>query len=127
MAKSNFTKFPPCYPDDMWASLGYHDWPGREQPDLKDTNNPIFHRSRYRGCGFDFMLIAPALRLASQLLYSPRSKIFIYSLVYNCQPLSEEFNHQGEPCSVFTRTLERDEKLIETRLEKIFRETGKYW
>lgn len=107
-----------------WARLGYIDWPDRQQPNLKETNHPMFHRSRFLGTDEEFLLISPAVRLASQLLYAPKSMLFIYSLVYECKMLPHEFDFQGLPCYEFRRTSEKNEPLIQARMDRIFGETG---
>lgn len=110
-----------------WDRIGYNDWPNRRQPDLKDTNHPMFHRSGFTGDDEDFSLISPAVRLASQLLYAPKSMLFIYSLVYECRTLPKEFDHMGRSCSEFRRTAETNEELIQARVDRIFNEMGSHF
>ena len=117
----------PCADWADWDRIGYNDWPSRRQPDLKDTNHPMFHRSRYMGNDEDYLLISPAVRLASHLLYAPKSMLFIYSLVYECKTLPKEFDHMGKACSEFRRTAETNEELIQARVDRIFSEMGSHF
>lgn len=109
-----------------WDRIGYKDWPNRRQPDLKETNHPMFHRSRFLGTDEEFLLISPAVRLASQLLYAPKSMLFIYSLVYECKKLPSDFDYMGTCCFEFRRTAETNERLIQARVDRIFREMGSH-
>lgn len=110
-----------------WARLGYVDWPNRPQPDLRDTDHPMFRKRRFIGTAEDYEMISPAIRLASHLLCWPKSMLFIYSLVYECKTLPSEFDHDGRPCFQFRRTLERDEHLIRKRVDRIFQEMGSHF
>ena len=87
----------------------------------------MFHRSRYMGEDEDFLLISPAVRLASQLLYAPKSMLFIYSLVYERRTLPKEFDHMGRACYESRRTAETNEELTQARVDRIFSEMGSHF
>lgn len=116
------SEFLTCRSD--WHSLGYFDWPNRQQPDLKYPTNPMFEYDRFWGTDAEYTDIEPAIHLASAFLSSPPSIQFIYSLVYECKRLPNQFDFVGWSCYQFRRTTETDTKLIQSRIDQIFEETA---
>ena len=76
----------PQYTASDWKNLGYRDPP--KLPNLTCSVHPIFAQyrddgeRRFGGSAYQYELILPALQLATNYLYSPSSRKFIYSLVY---------------------------------------------
>lgn len=76
----------PQFTEKDWKDLGYCD--GLQFPDLTNNVHPIFAKRsddgihRFEGSDKDYETILPALRLASNYLYSPRACKLIYSIVY---------------------------------------------
>lgn len=113
-----------------WEKLGYLDWPKRPQPDLQFPINPILkkiHHGRRMFYGLDeaYTLIEPAIRLASAYLASPQSMLFIYSMVYETQRMTDQINPStGKPHSRFRITAEGDPKVLLRRIHRVFQETA---
>ena len=84
-----------------WKTLGY-DYPPRN-PTLTTKIHPVlekFHGSyqRFNGTDEEYEMIRPAIQLASNYLYSPKSCLFLYSLVYaKRKPIATKFNFGSSP------------------------------
>ena len=70
-----------------WKDLGYFDPP--QSPNLTTKVHPIFEKFRgenrtraFDGTDEEYERVLPALQLATNYLYSPKSRAFLYSLVY---------------------------------------------
>lgn len=107
--------------------LGYLDWPDRQPPDL---NPPFIHpilleHNGFRGSKEEYALIEPAIRIATQLLFLPRTLLFVYSLVYECKELPIQFNFDGYPCRQFRMTEERDPDVYFEKAMHIYNEVAR--
>ena len=77
----------PQYTDEDWKNLGYCDRPPK-YPDLTCNVHPIFAKfldngiRRFDGTDEEYEKILPALQLATNYLYSPSARKYIYSIVY---------------------------------------------
>lgn len=104
-----------------WKTLGYDNPP--QAPNLTTKIHPIFenHPTKhpgFRGTDEEYEMIRPAIQLASNYLYSPKSCLFLYSLVYaERKPIATkvslgdspmklenlEFKVKDLPCTEFRR------------------------
>ena len=84
-----------------WKTLGYDDPP--RIPNLTTKIHPVlaeYHAKsrRFEGANEEYEMIRPAIQLASNYLYSHKSCLFLYSLVFaDRKPISTKFNFGGTP------------------------------
>ena len=88
--------------DSDWANLGFLDAP--QPPNLIGKIHPVFEKFRgegkvraYLGSDEEYERILPAIHLASNYLYSPSSRDFIYSLVYANRKPTGVNDEDGNP------------------------------
>ena len=91
-----------------WKFLAYHDWRNRQPPNLTTPTNPIFShqtrdRKRFKGSKQHYVLIEPAIRLASAILSSEASIRFIHAMVYEREKLPDQFNFKANPAISFDK------------------------
>lgn len=72
------------------------------------------------GSDNDYGVIEPAIRMASVYLSSPRSLLFINSLVYETKRLSAQFHNSRGSNFQFQLTEDRDSKVILPRIYRIW-------
>lgn len=85
MSKEARNSYPQFASD--WEDLGYFD--PTQPPNLTNKVHPMFEKFRgddktraFHGTYEEYEKILPTLQLATNYLYSPKSRAFIYSLVY---------------------------------------------
>lgn len=125
----NLAKETPSGPlsnEEVLKRLGYFDWPTRQPSNLQKPLPTVFERKSFRGTNDEYAMIQPAIRLASALLSTTKSMLFIYSLVYECRKLPKQFDFNGNSCFQFCRTLEKDPKVLLPRLDRILRQFSSY-
>ena len=116
-----------CLSKEDWNLLGYNDWPGRQQTSLSRNtsilshhNNDIFRHANFLGTTEEYVLIQPAIRLASALLATPASIRFIVPLVWEQKRLPRQFDFNDKPTFQFRRSKETDVGALMDRFLTIF-------